>query len=129
MARREEPFGFEEESFPDNFTVTDQGKVAIFYVDKLGRYPTQFEARSRLDEELMELEVALNGGTDEAVIHEMVDVMYTLYGYAISRGWNLPEAFDRVHAANMTKDKTDSGKVKKGAGFIPADLTDLVGGS
>lgn len=88
----------------DLIVPTQQGMVAALYLTKLGRLPTPYEARVVLGEELYELETALSlDATDEDVLHELADVLYTAYGYAIAKGWNLTEAFERIHAANLTK--------------------------
>jgi NTP pyrophosphatase (non-canonical NTP hydrolase) len=106
---------------------THQGMVALFNLAKRGRLPTEFEAYNMLREEIDELTDALDStSTLAAILKELADVIYVAYGYALARGWNLHEAFERVHESNMTKEPTESGKIAKGSGYVPPELMDLV---
>jgi predicted HAD superfamily Cof-like phosphohydrolase len=69
----------------------------------------------------------------ENLLKELCDVLYVTYGYAITFGWDLDEAFRRVHASNMSKLDDDGnpivrsdGKVMKGPNYQEPDLGDLV---
>lgn len=105
------------------FAPTHQGMVAAFYGAKLGRLPTPYEARERLVEEIRELDEALALDiAPEVTLKELADVLYTAYGYACAMGWNLHGAFERVHVSNMTKAHATTGKVPKGAAYVPPDL-------
>lgn len=128
----------------DTVSLTQQGAVMAFYEDKFGRMPTKGEAYDRLSEEIDELLTAFSysdtrdddpdpfgydttGSPAVHILKEMADVMYTLYGYALARGWNLERAFERVHASNMGKPKSvDGQKVQKGEGYTPPDLSDCL---
>ena len=107
---------------------TNQGLVAAFYYDKLGRLPTPAEARAVLLEELGELSAALALGSEPTdTLKELADVLYVCYGYATANGWNLTRAFQKVHASNMTKEARDTaGKVRKGAAYVAPDLGDCI---
>ena len=110
-------------SAEDVVAPTHQGLVAAFYLAKTGGLPKPYGARDRLLEEINELVVAVDlDATNTAQLKELADVLYVAYGYALSRGWNLTRAFEAVHASNMTKEWTESGKVQKGAGYVPPDL-------
>jgi len=81
-------------------------------------------------EEIEELSTATEA---EEVLKELADVVYTAYGKAAAHGWDLDEAFRRVHASNMSKLDDhgnpiyrDDGKVCKGPNYSPPDLSDLV---
>ena len=55
--------------------------------------------------------------------------MYVLKGMAVTFGWDLEEAFNRVHQSNMTKipfSVTDDGKVQKGENYEPPNLEGIV---
>lgn len=69
-----------------------------------------------------------------AVLKELCDVVYVLYGFAEKFGWDADEAFARVHASNMSKVGPDGepvyredGKLLKGPNYKPPYLLDLVG--
>lgn len=63
-----------------------------------------------------------------------VDMVYVILGYCYLRGWNFAAAWDRVHEANMTKERVPEGDprarspwdVVKPPGFVPPDHSDLV---
>jgi|TARA_R100001244_G_scaffold24199_3_gene24661 predicted HAD superfamily Cof-like phosphohydrolase len=65
----------------------------------------------------------------EKFIKEVCDCMYVLKGMAVTFGWDLEEAFNRVHQSNMTKipfSVTDDGKVQKGENYEPPNLEGIV---
>jgi predicted HAD superfamily Cof-like phosphohydrolase len=63
---------------------------------------------------------------------EAADLVYVIFGWAVTYGFDLEEALRRKHAANMSKlvdgkpVLREDGKVLKGPNFKPADLSDLV---
>jgi predicted house-cleaning noncanonical NTP pyrophosphatase (MazG superfamily) len=67
-------------------------------------------------------------------LKELADLVYVIYGYAISLGWNLDEAVRRVHENNMgrciqpdgTIKRREDGKVIKNPEYPKVDLSDLV---
>jgi len=68
-----------------------------------------------------------------ARLKELADLLYVVYGYAVTFGWDLDEAFKRVHESNMSKlgedgkpIKDQHGKVMKGPNYQPPNLKDLV---
>ena len=70
----------------------------------------------------------------EAMLKEMADIIYVVFGYCATYGWDLDEAVRRVHASNMSKMgpdrspiKREDGKVLKGLNYKKPDLSDLVG--
>ena len=52
-------------------------------------------------------------GSRTAELKELADLVYVLYGYALSKGWNLDEALYRVHVNNILRVKQPDGTVKK----------------
>jgi|TARA_R110000787_G_scaffold35398_1_gene90952 predicted HAD superfamily Cof-like phosphohydrolase len=65
----------------------------------------------------------------EDFLKEMSDCIYVIYGMAVTFGWDLEEAFNRVHQSNMTKlpyTKLDDGKVQKGPNYEPPTLEGLI---
>lgn len=66
-------------------------------------------------------------------LKELCDILYVVYGTAVSFGWDIDTAFNRVHASNMSKLGEDGkpiyredGKVMKGPNYTPPDLEGLV---
>ena len=67
-------------------------------------------------------------------LKELADLVYVIYGYANSRGFDLDEAVKRVHENNMGRmyqdDGTiqwrDDGKVLRNKSYPSVDLSDLV---
>jgi len=69
------------------------------------------------------------------LIDSLADQLYVLFGTINAHGMQniIEEAFNRVHANNMTKIGPDgkvirnaAGKILKGPNFVPVDLSDLV---
>ena len=74
-----------------------------------------------------------NGNNPEAMLKELADLVYVIYGYAATYGWNLDKTVRRVHRSNMSKLGLDGkplkgpdGKVQKGPNYKKPTLTDLV---
>lgn len=73
-------------------------------------------------------------GTDPTnMLKELADLQYVINGYCATYGWDLDEAYRRVHVSNMSKldddghpIKNEAGKVIKGPNYKPCDLSDLV---
>ena len=73
------------------------------------------------------------GNYPVAMLSELADLVYVVYGYSATFGWDLDEAVRRIHLANMSKLGTDGkplyrpdGKVLKGPNYQKANLSDLV---
>ena len=69
----------------------------------------------------------------EEALKELADLVYVCYQYAENMNWFLDEALNRVHESNMSKLGEDGkpiyredGKVLKGPGYKPPDLSDLI---
>lgn len=111
------------------WALTQQDMVVAFYAVKLGRLPTEGEAEDRLAEELDEAIEAISciDVTPADCLKELADVLYTAYGYALARGWDLERAFQLVHESNMLKEPApNGGKVQKGAAYIAPDLSECI---
>jgi predicted HAD superfamily Cof-like phosphohydrolase len=79
-----------------------------------------------IDEEARELQGAIYFKKAPAILSECVDVVYVVLGLCVEMGWDFDEAFNRIHAANMTKIPDPNGhKAHKPANFIPANVDDL----
>jgi predicted HAD superfamily Cof-like phosphohydrolase len=91
------------------------------------------ETRQRLlEEEVAELAEAQRAGKLSDIARELADVVYVAYGTAVSYGIDLDAVLAEVHRANMTKLRPDGqapvreGKVHKGAGFRPPDVSGVL---
>lgn len=92
----------------------------------------------RLNEEHVEYLDAVDMGDHEKQLDALVDIVYIALGTAHLHGWDFNEAWRRVHAANMAKERasaTNPGKygiqgckhdIVKPAGWVPPKLHDLV---
>ena len=75
-----------------------------------------------------------NGFDQAALLKELADLVYVCYGYADRFGWDLDEAFRRVHLSNMSKlDPVtgkpifrEDGKILKSSAYKEPNLGDLV---
>jgi predicted HAD superfamily Cof-like phosphohydrolase len=81
-------------------------------------------------EEFKEL---INAESCEEIMKESCDLIYVILGTFVEFGWDLEEAFRRVHLSNMSKLGEDGkpiyredGKVLKGPNYKKPDLSDLV---
>lgn len=69
-----------------------------------------------------------------AELKELTDLLYVIYGYANAKGWDIEEAFNRVHANNMgrmyqpdgTIKRRADGKIEKNKEYPKVRLEDLV---
>lgn len=88
-------------------------------------------------EEHIELQAELHLGPRtvirEQLAKELADLVYVCYGTALAYDIDLDEAFEIVHASNMSKRNPDGsvsrredGKVLKGANYVPPDMSDAV---
>ena len=83
-------------------------------------------------EEATELDDELLAGDEASAMKEMCDLLYVIYGSAVTFGWSnqLTAAFNRVHDNNMAKVRhgefNKSGKLCKPANHPTVDLGDLI---
>ncbi len=67
-------------------------------------------------------------------LKELTDLLYVIYGYANAVGWDIEEAFRRVHANNMgrmyqpdgTIKRREDGKIEKNKEYPKVNLEDLI---
>jgi NTP pyrophosphatase (non-canonical NTP hydrolase) len=109
-----------------------QQAVEEFYRQKRGSNPDLREALAYLDEEASEFYATVEDDIFRVIsiedvdrkhfAKEAADLMFTLYGVAITVGVDLDEAFRLVAESNMTKQKTPEGKVIKGPDYIEPNM-------
>lgn len=82
--------------------------------------------RERLiDEEFAELRQAMAEGTVPEIAKELADLLYVVYGTAVSCGIDMEPVFREVHRSNMSKvggHKREDGKWVKPATYSRADV-------
>lgn len=77
--------------------------------------------------------ILANPETRSECLKELTDLLYVVYQYAAVMGWDLDEAYNRVHESNLSKLNSDGkpvyrkdGKLLKGSNYQPPFLADLV---
>jgi predicted HAD superfamily Cof-like phosphohydrolase len=89
---------------------------------------------SLIREEFQEVMSAIHAKKNkDSILKELCDLVYVCVGFADTFGWNFDEAFNRVHASNMSKlgedgapIYRDDGKILKSAQYKEPNLKDLV---
>jgi predicted HAD superfamily Cof-like phosphohydrolase len=83
-----------------------------------------------LFEELGELRTGIVKSDIKAIADALADIVYVAYGAALQFGIDLDDAFEVVHAANMSKPNADgsvrmssTGKILKGDRYLAPDLS------
>lgn len=83
-----------------------------------------------IEEEFHELQDALAREDVTAVAKELADLLYVVYGTAVSCGIDMEPVFREVHRSNMTKvggHKRADGKWVKPSTYSPAELEAILG--
>lgn len=82
-----------------------------------------------MDEEHQEVREAILEGDIAHIAKELADLLYVVFGTAITYGIDLGPVFEEVHRSNMSKLGDDGkplyspyGKVLKGPNFSPANV-------
>ena len=84
---------------------------------------------SLIQEELDEFARAGSEGDIVKVADALADLLYVVYGSAVSFGIDMEDVFREVHRSNMTKDgggKASNGKVLKGPNWSPPNLQPIL---
>jgi predicted HAD superfamily Cof-like phosphohydrolase len=88
--------------------------------------------RSLIEEEKRELFQAMAGDDLAQVAKELADLLYVVYGTAVSYGIDTLPVFAEVHRSNMEKapggivKRRPDGKVLKPEGWQPPDIAKLI---
>lgn len=99
------------------------------------RVPTVMDERTRalrerlIQEEFDELKEAMAKNDLPAIAKEMADLLYVVYGTAVSYGINMDPVFREVHRSNMSKVggyKREDGKWVKPATYSPAAIAPIL---
>ena len=98
-------------------------------------FPTVVEERTRelrvrlIQEEFDELIAALAAEDLSSIAKEMADLLYVVYGTAVSYGIDMNPVFREVHRSNMSKVggyKREDGKWVKPATYSPARIEQIL---
>ena len=101
----------------------------------LNQIPTVVDGRTRelrvklIQEEFDELKEALAAEDLSSIAKEMVDLLYVVYGTAVSYGIEMDPVFREVHRSNMSKVggyKREDGKWVKPATYSPACIEPIL---
>lgn len=82
-----------------------------------------------IQEEFDEFKEALDQGNLPAMAKELADLLYVVYGTAVSCGIDMEPVFREVHRSNMSKvggHKRDDGKWVKPAHYSPASIEPIL---
>lgn len=99
------------------------------------RAPTVMDERTRalrerlIQEEFDELKEAMAKNDLPAIAKEMADLLYVVYGTAVSYGIDMDPVFREVHRSNMSKVggyKREDGKWVKPATYSPAAIVPIL---
>ena len=101
----------------------------------LNQIPTVVDGRTRelrvklIQEEFDELKEALAAEDLSSIAKEMADLLYVVYGTAVSYGIEMDPIFREVHRSNMSKIggyKREDGKWVKPATYSPACIEPIL---
>jgi predicted HAD superfamily Cof-like phosphohydrolase len=116
----------------------EQAMVAAFHRTfdiVVNPFPTVVEERTRelrvrlIQEEFDELKEALAAEDLSSIAKEMADLLYVVYGTAVSYGIDMDPVFREVHRSNMSKvggSKREDGKWVKPTTYSPARIEPLL---
>lgn len=91
--------------------------------------PTQILRKRLIQEEFDELQEAMQEKDLPSIAKELADLLYVVYGTAVSLGIDMEPVFQEVHRSNMSKvggHKREDGKWVKPPTYSPAQLNDLL---
>ena len=87
--------------------------------------PTQILRKRLIQEEFEELQEAMQEKDLPSIAKELADLLYVVYGTAVSLGIDMEPVFQEVHRSNMSKVggyKREDGKWVKPPTYSPASL-------
>ncbi|GJL59573.1 MAG: hypothetical protein NPIRA03_24300 [Nitrospirales bacterium] len=91
--------------------------------------PTQFLRKRLIQEEFDELQEAMQDKDLSSIAKELADLLYVVYGTAVSLGIDMEPVFQEVHRSNMSKvggHKREDGKWVKPPTYSPASLDKIL---
>ena len=91
--------------------------------------PIQTLRNRLIQEEFEEFQEAMQGNDLSAMAKELADLLYVVYGTAVSLGIDMEPVFKEVHRSNMSKVggyKREDGKWVKPPTYSPASLDTIL---
>ncbi len=91
--------------------------------------PTQTLRKRLIQEEFDELQEAMQEKDLPSIAKELADLLYVVYGTAVSLGIDMEPVFQEVHRSNMSKvggHKREDGKWVKPPTYSPASLEKIL---
>ncbi|MEE8125698.1 MAG: MazG nucleotide pyrophosphohydrolase domain-containing protein [Nitrospirales bacterium] len=91
--------------------------------------PTQTLRNRLIQEEFEELQEAMHSQHLPSIAKELADLLYVVYGTAVSLGIDMEPVFKEVHRSNMSKVggyKREDGKWVKPPTYSPAALDNIL---
>ena len=91
--------------------------------------PTTILRKRLIQEEFEELQEAMDEKNLASIAKELADLLYVVYGTAVSLGIDMEPVFREVHRSNMSKVggyKREDGKWVKPATYSPAALDKIL---
>lgn len=100
----------------------------------VGQEPKPYLYAALINEEFNEWAAARQHMDRANELKELTDLLYVIYGYALANGWDVDEAFRRVHKNNVgrcvqpdgTIKRREDGKIIKNPDYPKVNLEDLV---
>jgi hypothetical protein len=101
-------------SEPDNHYATPMDMVKYFKKFTGQEGTPQLYSRLIMEEyDEWKQELLQINGDRTSELKELTDLVYVIYGYALSKGWNLDEALYRVHVNNVLRVTQPDGTIKR----------------
>ncbi|MFZ1744805.1 MAG: MazG nucleotide pyrophosphohydrolase domain-containing protein [Nitrospirales bacterium] len=91
--------------------------------------PTQILRKRLIQEEFDELQEAIQEKDLPSIAKELADLLYVVYGTAVSLGIDMEPVFQEVHRSNMSKvggHKREDGKWVKPSTYSPAEIPPII---
>ena len=91
--------------------------------------PTTILRKRLIQEEFEELQEAMQDKDLPSIAKELADLLYVVYGTAVSLGIDMEPVFQEVHRSNMSKvggHKREDGKWVKPPTYSPASLEAII---
>lgn len=106
-----------------------QFEIHVAPIPSIPDEPTQILRKRLIQEEFEELQEAMQEKDLPSIAKELADLLYVVYGTAVSLGIDMEPVFQEVHRSNMSKvggHKREDGKWVKPPTYSPAQLDSLL---
>ena len=107
----------------------EQFDIHVSPIPSIPDEPTQILRKRLIQEEFEELQEALQEKDLPSIAKELADLLYVVYGTAVSLGIDMEPIFQEVHRSNMSKVggfKREDGKWVKPPTYSPAKIEPLL---